>query len=401
MGTAKSNIIKFPGAALDKQAGRFLFPERITEARVACRMTQTELARRVGVQRQSISYFENGDRNPDPETLKAIADALNQPLRYFSTSSPQTFGKRSANFFRKHGPDTKRRNAASDQYASWLAQTAFAFDRFVSFQTVSLPRFEPSGQHNDPNRYTAEELESLAEETRRALGIGLGPISNTVRLVEAHGVFVARLMMTNENVSAFSFWSGDRPFIFLASDKESAVRARFDICHELGHLVLHRWITQDEIEDKVRLKEIEQEADYFAGAFLLPRNSFPNEVYSPRLSAFVELKKRWKVSIQAMIFRCKNLGLFDEDQCVNLYKQISYKKWRTSEPLDIGPNSIPFEEPLLLRRISELVFEKDPLNRDELLNHLGLSPNVVETLLALPAGTLEPTHDQEPDIQLK
>ena len=37
-----------------------------------------------------------------------------------------------------------------------------------------------------------------------------------------------------------------------------------------------------------------------------------------------------------MVYRCKDLGIFDEQQITNLYKQISYKKWHKKEPLD-GP----------------------------------------------------------------
>lgn len=396
----KSNIVVLPVAAREAASGRQLIPERITDARVVQKLSQAELARRVGVKRQSISYFESGHRNPDPVTLKLIAEALQQPVRYFATPAAAKFGKRTANFFRKHGPNTKRRNAASDQYAEWFAQVAYAFTDFVNFPEVNLPSFEPSGDHEDPSRYTLDELEDLASETRRHFKLGLGPISNTVRLLETHGVSIGRLVLKDEQVSAFSFWSGNRPFIFMASDKESAARARFDVCHELAHLVLHRWVTQDEIEDKKRLKEIEKEADYFAGAFLLPQRSFPNEVLSPRLSGFVDLKRRWKVSIQAMIYRCKSLGIFDEDQCVNLYKQISYKKWRTNEPLD-GPEGLALEEPLLLRRIAELVLGDNQVLRDELLYRLGFSPSIAELLLGLPRGTLSGSPTDELNIELK
>jgi Zn-dependent peptidase ImmA (M78 family) len=83
------------------------------------------------------------------------------------------------------------------------------------------------------------------------------------------------------------------------------------------------------------LKQIEREANRFAGAFfLLPQTSFTNEVHTTRLDAFIELKRRWKVAIQAMVYRCKNLEIFDEYQITNLYIQISRRKWKTKEPLD-------------------------------------------------------------------
>ena len=400
MATDRPKILSFPQAAFENKQGRLLIPERITDARIAAGLTQSELAHRVGIQRQSVSYFERGDRNPDPNTMAAIAEALGQPLRYFSTPKAEMFGRRSANFFRKQGADTKRRNAASDQYAEWLAQTAHAFNDHVHFPEVKLPKFEPAGDGDDPNRYTPEELEEIAEQTRDYLGLGLGPIANTIRLLESNGVIVARHVMEGEKIGAFSFWSGTRPFIFLASDRSSAARARYDVCHELGHLVLHRWVTQDELEDKNTLKEIEREADYFAGAFLLPRKSFPNEIFSPRLDAFLDLKRRWKVSIQAMIYRCKNLGIFDEDQCVNLYKQVSYKKWRTVEPLD-GPDGLPMEQPVMLTRVSELVLQNSRMKADELLQRLGFNQATVEQLIGLAPGALSTGHEPEPPIIMK
>jgi Zn-dependent peptidase ImmA (M78 family)/DNA-binding XRE family transcriptional regulator len=384
--TFKTNVFQFPGAARDDGFGRRLIPSRLTEARTARGLNQTELATDVGVSRQAISAYEQGDKFPEPGTMRTIADVLRQPISYFTGDSPASFGPFSTNFFRKNGADTKKRNAACAVHARWFAQTAYVFNDLANFPLVDLPSFEP--EDATASRYGDEEIERIAETVREHFGLGLGPISNVVRLLETKGVIVCRLEMAGEKVEAFSFWSGVRPFVFLASDKSSGARARFDAAHELGHLVLHRWIGADEIEDKDRLKEIEGEADRFASAFLLPRKSFPNEVYSPRLIAFVDLKRRWKVSIQAMVYRCKDLGLFDELQVTNLYKQISFKKWRTVEPLD-GEGGIPLEQPLLLGKVADLVLSSGVLARDELLARLRLAPNIVESLAGLPTGTFE------------
>ncbi len=396
--TLSTNVLQFPGAARDDGFGRRLIPGRLTEARLACGMNQTELASSVGVSRQAISAYEQGDKVPEPGTMRMIAEILGQPIAFFTGESPATFGPFSTNFFRKTGADTKKRNAACAVHAKWFAQTAFAFDSLANFPAVDLPSFEPASAQGA--QYDDEEIEDAAESVRQHFGLGLGPISNVVRLLETKGVIACRLEMVGENVEAFSFWSGPRPFVFLASDKSSGARARFDAAHELGHLVLHRWIGPEEIEDKNRLKQIEAEADRFASAFLLPRKSFPNEVYSPRIMAFVELKRRWKVSIQAMIYRCRDLGLFDEQQITNLYKQISFKKWRKSEPLD-GPSGIPLEQPLLLGKVADLVINSGALARDELLTILRLAPAIVERLAGLPRGHLggEPALELNPSLK--
>ena len=94
-----------------------------------------------------------------------------------------------------------------------------------------------------------------------------------------------------------------------------------------------------------------------------------------------------------MIYRCKDLGIFDERQIVNMYKQISYKKWRTVEPLDAGAKAIGFEDPILLRRIAELVFKSGRYSADELKSDLALSGSTLEQLLGLDKGYLTPRTD--------
>lgn len=386
MTSSNNNIVPFRKSVRQNDAGPRLIPERLVEARFAERLTQTELAARVGVSRQAVSAYEAGEKTPEPAILAKIALELKQPIVHFTKVSRANFGRHSANFFRKKGSDTRRRNQACSVLAEWFASTSFAFDAIANFPQVDLPRFEPS--NSESPTYEDEEIEEIAESVRKYFGLGLGPISNVVRLLETKGVIVCRYVIPKENIDAFSFWSGERPFIFLSSDKDSAARARFDAAHELAHLCLHRWVSEDEIGDDARLKQIEGEADKFAGAFLLPRKSFPLEVYSPRAESFIELKARWKISIQAMVYRCRELGLFDERQAINIYKQISYKKWRTTEPLDKGPNALALEQPLLLGKVADLVFKSGRYAIDEFRADLALADDVIEQLIGikLPPG---------------
>jgi len=391
------NIVQFPNAAR-APAGRRLIPARLIEARKAARITQTELSERVGVTRQAVSAYERGEKVPEAETFASICHQLDQPPGFFTSEEPPTFGDYSVRFFRKFGPETLRRNEACGVYTRWFSQVAKYVDAYVNYPQIDVP----SVAAEDPGgRYSAEEIERAAEECRRQWGLGLGPISNVIALVESKGIAVSRYEIEGEKIDAFSFWNGDRPFIFCASDPNSGTRARFDVAHELGHLILHRWIEESELEDPKTLKLIEREADRFAGAFLLPRKAFPNEVYSARLDAFVDLKRRWKVSIQAMVYRCSDLGVIDEHQFTNLYKQISYRKWRTREPLD-DPNQIPLEQPRLLRRALEMVVEGGRRHPDEIAAELPLNRRTLEALCNLPGGFLSSADpDGGGDLTLK
>ncbi|MGP3698790.1 helix-turn-helix domain-containing protein [Rhodobacter sp. NSM] len=386
------NVVGFPGPKVRRTAGRLLVAERLTEARLAARLTQTELALAIGVSRQAVSTYELGTKSPEPATMHAISHVLGQPISFFTKTEHTAFGAFSPNFFRKVGADTKRRNLACEVYAKWFAASVHAFDEIANLPAVDVPQFEP--EDGLESAYTEEEIETIAEKVRQHFGLGWGPITNVIRLLEVKGVSICRLEIEGENIEAFSYWSGERPFIFLASDKGSAARARFDVAHELGHLCLHGWVSAVEIEDAARLKQMEAEANRFAGAFLLPRKSFPNEVYSPRAEAFIPLKERWKVAIQAMVYRCKDLGLFDERQVTNIYKQISFKKWRTKEPLD-GACGIPLERPTLLRTIAELILSKGQTTIEEICNGLAFAPSVIEQMWGLEAGVLRMPHETE------
>ncbi|MGL5303474.1 MAG: ImmA/IrrE family metallo-endopeptidase, partial [Aeromonas sp.] len=94
--------------------------------------------------------------------------------------------------------------------------------------------------------------------------------------------------------------------------KKSVCRFRFDIAHELGHLVLHDGITTGDMIT-------ESQANRFASAFLMPRVSFSKEFPALRgrqfdWSKLVEFKSRWKVSLKAIIYRASSLGLITPEK---------------------------------------------------------------------------------------
>lgn len=379
MTTKTDNIVNFP-AARSNRSRRLLIPGRLRDARKFLRLSQEELGERIGVTRQAISQFERGDRSPDAETFAAIVDALEQPRGFFTTEDAPVFGAYSTRFYRKFGSDTVRRREACDTYAGWFVQVAKAFDEKINYPNVEIPQY-------DIAEFGEDGIDEIAQRVRADWGLGLGPISNVLALLESHGIIACRYEMAGEKVEAFSFWNGSRPFIFMASEKKAGVRSRFDLAHELGHLVMHRHIDSAEIEDKAFLKEIERQADRFSGALLLPARSFPNEVFTPKLDAFIDLKRRWRVSIQAMIYRCSDLGIFDETQILNMRKQVSFRKWRTQEPLD-DPSIIPLEQPRLLSRAFELIAQSGRMSVEEIKRAVQINPRFIEAMCNLHEGSL-------------
>lgn len=368
------NIVKFTNKNLN------VLPQRLREAREALEMTMIELANRIGITRQAISLYEAGARTPEPHIMTEIVRELKQPISFFITDRPNSFGIRDTIYFRSFKSKTKKQNKHCEIYANWFSEIAYYVTKFVNTPTVNLPEISPpiSG------RYSFEEIESAAIECRKLWGLNMGPINNLVNLLECNGITVTRLNSNTETIDAFSFWQGTQPFIFLKSSKNSSCRSRFDAAHELGHLILHRGISELDLEKD--LKHIEKEADKFASAFLLPFTTYPLEVFSVRLPAFIELKKRWKVSIAAQITRCLKLGIITEDQALSLRKQLSTNKWRKIEPLD---KEIPFEQPQLIEGSFKLLLENHIKDKYSILSDLNLSNEIMEQFTNIEFNTVD------------
>lgn len=149
-------------------------------------------------------------------------------------------------------------------------------------------------------------------------------------------------------MDAFSEWrNGDEsPFILYGADKGSAVRSRFDIAHELGHLMLHRGLDPQTFAEPATHKRAEMQAHRFAGALLLPKLAFAREVFAATLDTFLRLKPRWRVSVATMIHRAGDLGLVGREQAKLLWIYLNRRGWRKHEPLD---DDLPVEAPQLLR----------------------------------------------------
>jgi Zn-dependent peptidase ImmA (M78 family)/transcriptional regulator with XRE-family HTH domain len=371
-------LFQFP----DRATG--VVPQRIADARAALQLSRTDVARAIGVTGTAIGHYENGDRRPDMSTLLELAKVLQQPISFFLRAAPTATGKKKVRFFRSVGPKSNKINMSLDVRTDWLwefVQTLLAGG--VRLPTPDVPLFEdviPDGQ------YSPDQIEYLASRTRRNWGLGDGPINNMVALLELHGVIVSRFSMGSENIDAFSCWIDGRPYVLLGSDKTSAVRSRFDAAHELGHLILHRDLSPDDMEDKGVRTRIEREANWFAGAFLIPKSALFREFYSTRTNHLKGLKQRWLVSMQAIAHRAKDIGAIDENQYVAFRIQLSKRQELRTEPLD---DVIPLERPGLLFNAWQKLVELGRLPGGDPDETFGISMHVLQDHFGRSVGRSE------------
>jgi len=307
-------------------------PGRLRLARDLRTLSQSELAAKLGVTSAAVSQFEAGAVRPAADTLGRLADNLNVPKAFFGLPLAETH----EGFFR-----SLRRTTVSDRRrARAIAHIAHDAAHYGkdgrTFPSPDLPSLPIGGLEID-----LDEIERRASEARRVWKLLAGPAPDMVELLELHGVVVIRLPLKSADVDAFSLPFDDRPVVVLGSDKNDRARSRFDAAHELGHLVIHG-------NQLWGLSEVEQQAHQFAAAFLMPRETIegdlPTRVDWP---ALFELKRRWQVSLAALIMRAKTLGRMSEATYLSAVKAMSAYGWRRVEPVPLGDP----EEPRHLQRL--------------------------------------------------
>lgn len=252
--------------------------------------------------------------------------------------------------------------------------------QYVDLPDVDVPDLLKDRDYRTLRR---DDFDFYAAALREYWELGDGPIEDLLLVIENAGIIIAEDEIGSVKLDGVSWWSKftGRPYMLVAQDKNVAVRRRLDAAHEMAHIVLHRHVGPDDLKRDFRL--IEEQAMAFAGAFLMPAETFGSDVYSNSLDALLALKPKWKVSVGAMIKRLGHLDAISAPYERRLWQYYSYRKWRTREPLD---DIIPVEQPQNLRGSIELLIEDGFISRRELLRETGLSSEDVRSLTGLPTG---------------
>ncbi|GAB6254509.1 helix-turn-helix domain-containing protein [Peribacillus sp. N1] len=359
-------------------------PSRLKSARLYEGFTITDLSNLTSVSKQAISQFEHGKSQPSLETLFDLMRVLNFPRDYF-------FGKDDddieigSTYFRSSSTTNKKSYLSQIQKMIFFSKIHSFLEEYIDFPPLNLPTREM-----DKDNFQESDIEKLADLCRQCWELGDGPIQNIVHVLEKNGIFITSLSTGEEKVDAFSqkqIVNGDeRYYIVLGNDKKSAARRQFNAAHELGHLLMHGWISDIEELSKGQYREIEKQADYFAASLLLPRQSFTSDLHYPnKLDFYIELKKKWRVSIGAMIVRAYHLQVINYNQYQNLMRQMSTKGYRKAEPLD---DLISIPTPSILEKAIKLLITNNILTPKEILDKLELPKEKVDELLDLSPNTL-------------
>lgn len=372
--------------------------EKLKTARILAGYTLSELADILGITKQALSQYENNDTEPKFDIYLKLLKTLQCKNEFLTTPYKFSFGTQNTFFRASAAADAieKRNQEVKTDLVLYLYEFLCEY--------LELPKLNLPDLDNDLS------IEEKANQLRNYWKIYNKPIKNIINVLEHNGIVVSsfnplygRLNYKIDGYTQQVRIKNNRLFCVIVEDyKESWVRKNFSLAHELGHIILHNSYNYSELS-KSEQNQLENEANLFASAFLLPKDEFIEDMKFVRsLNDFVRLKQKWFVSIGAMLIRAKQLGIITNDEYLRYIKNYSYHRYRKNEPLD---NVIQIYKPSLFKFSLEMLFENgytvEEFEQDLSERGLGLPLNQIEELLCLDEGFFDKYNNKRPIIRFK
>lgn len=362
-------------AGAEKSTSARVIPSRIKEAREARGFTLEAFAEELGVTKSAVGQYENGQIAPSGEAMQAIIRLTRQPPAFFTT--PREDEPQVTPFWRSLKRMELHNRKRIARRLVWASDVVRYLERFIDLPSPNIASVEFDFEIAD-----IDDIEGIANMVRDRWGLGRGPIQDLMGVLEINGITVIEEDVGCEDMDAVSDWLRGRPFILLGSPNATGPRKNFHLAHELGHLVLHAFVTLD----AKTLDRIEAQANRFASAFLMPQESFGSDVLGTSLNYLMTLKLRWNVAIAAIGYRAKDLGIMDKHQYGYLIRQMNMKGIRKHEPFD---DDVKVSRPAVLPHAIRMLVENRVQSKHQILSSIGINGDDVESICGLSAGFLQ------------
>ena len=384
--------------------------KRLKEALQFREKKMTELADATGISKQSLSLYANGG-GITFENVKKIARALCLPIDFFISEDLCTVTTGNT-YFRSQSSATKKARNSQKIKLEYVSKMYEVLLNYMNMPQLNLPDTSsiniPENFIEADSDYAFNEIEKLSILVREYWNIGNGPIENLQYLLESNGILVTGFKDVNTDIDAFSqqitIGKENVYIIALAIGEKPIERLRFDMAHELGHILMHTWGEDNEDISKDEFNAREKQANMFASALLLPRETFSGMVsaYPNNIDYYKVLKEKWKVSMQAMMYRARQLDIITANQFQYMMRIMSKNRWRVQEPGD-RPGEIG---DTIFQAALDILFEGEYLTVDKLLKEFGkygifLPQEDLENLMYLKEGTLDQKSKVIPFITVK
>lgn len=312
--------------------------QKLKNARALKGFSQQELANMIGVSKQMISKYEKGESLPTSTTLLKLKKHLNVPMSYFFKSSKIELGV--LNF--------RKKSSFSNKKQELLAQLIkLKLENYLEIEDLLQINYSFKNSIENESVNSIEDIEKLVLSLRKEWEIGLDPIHNIIQLLEDNEIKVVELYDVEDTFDGLATFVNDKFLVIVVNGNFPVERKRFTLLHELGHLLLNL--------PECDLKTEENYCNKFASEFLFPKRLVVKEFGVKReiisLNELIQVQKKYGMSIQAIVYRLVDAGVFSENKKTEFYKKINF-----NSSLKREVNLTRFQTPEKSNRFEQLVY---------------------------------------------
>ena len=311
-------------------------------------LSKKGLAQKITVSPAFVTQVEDGMKVPSTATMNRLTGRLGFPKSFYQQTGfieavPTSFFRRRLALKKSVMSQCTARMALFKRCLGLLLEE-------VNGPDLRLPRIDP-GEHKEGTR-------GVAKLTRRALRIPPGPIFNLTGILESSGVLVIPFDFRTRKIDGCSDWVGGVPFI-LFNPAIPRSRLRHTLAHELGHLVMHDVIAEDN----------EIEANVFAAELNMPASEIRHQLLQVRIDHLIRLKIHWRCSMSALLYRAFDLGLISPRKKRYYWSMMRQYGYHINEPHE---DKLPIETPEALKELILTYINDMGFTRKSLIEHLQL-----------------------------
>lgn len=283
-------------------------------------LTIPKLSAQMGIGTATLSNILNGKAEPKSSTLIKLAESLKVPFDELLADAPKLDSLRFRTSRALSGREKAERDQLRHDTSIWLSDYQYLEDVLKEKKEFLLKDL----YEKNPEKAAIEVRKSLKLKPDE-------PIYDIPGLMERAGIKLYIRPFGFKKTFGLSVGEKDGgPAIVVNAESGITVeRQIFTIAHELGHIVLHKssYDALQEFENPIE----ENEANIFAGAFLVPTEGFEKEWAEAKglhwVNRVLRVKKIFKVSYLTILVRLIQLDPSLKDRSLiaefcGAYKQL-------------------------------------------------------------------------------